>query len=60
MDAEDLEPRKAIVKPKDLDALGVEELEKYVAELEAEILQVKAKIEQKKAYLDGASAFFKS
>lgn len=60
MDADDLEPRKAIIKPKDLDALGVEELEKYLAELEAEALQVKAKIEQKKAYLDGASAFFKS
>ena len=59
MDAEDLEPRKAIIKPKDLDALSVTELEDYLGELEAEVVQVKAKIEQKRSYLDGAAAFFK-
>ena len=35
MDLEDLEPRKQKPKPKDLDALGVEELEAYIEELAA-------------------------
>ncbi len=60
MDIEDLEPRKAIEKPKDLELLGVDELETYLAELEAEAELVRAKIKAKKAYLSGADAFFKS
>ena len=60
MDLDDLEPRKAIEKPKDLDSLGVEQLEAYLAELEAEAAQVKAKIEAKKQYLSGAASLFKS
>ncbi len=56
MDIEDLEPRKAIEKPKDLDALGVDQLESYLGELLAEVETVKAKISAKKAYLDGAAA----
>lgn len=59
MDPEDLEPRKQKPKPKDLDALGVDELEDYLADLEAEILRVKDKIKTKKAYLSGADALFK-
>ena len=60
MDLEDLEPRKAIAKPKDLDSLGVEQLEDYLAELEAEAAQVRAKIEAKKDYLSNAAGLFKS
>ena len=60
MDLDDLEPRKAIEKPKDLDSLGIEQLEAYLAELEAEAAQVKAKIESKKQYLSGAASLFKS
>ena len=60
MDADDLEPRKAIVKPKDLDALGIEELEDYIAELEAEIARTKEKIAAKQSFKSGAEAFFKS
>ena len=37
MDIEDLEPRKAVEKPKDLDALGIAQLEEYLAELESEV-----------------------
>ncbi len=59
MDPEDLEPRKQKPKPKDLDAMGVEELEEYLGELEAEAARVKAKIEAKKSYLSGADALFK-
>lgn len=60
MDLEDLEPRKQKPKPKDLDSLGVDELEDYLANLEAEAERVKQKIAAKKAYLTGAGSLFKS
>lgn len=61
MDPEDLEPRSAQPKPKDLDEMGIEELEDYLADLDTEADRVRAKIEAKKAYLEGAAAsFFKT
>ena len=60
MDLEDLEPRKQKPKPKDLEAMGVEELESYLSELAAEMERVREKIAAKKAYLEGASGLFKS
>jgi uncharacterized small protein (DUF1192 family) len=60
MDLDELEPRKKKTQPKDLDALGVEQLEEYLAELEAEAERVRAKLAEKKAYLAGAQALFKS
>ncbi len=60
MDIEDLEPQKKKAAPKDLDAMGVEQLEEYLAELEAEAARVRAKLAEKKTYLAGAQAFFKS
>ncbi len=59
MDLDELEPQKQKPAPKDLDALGVEQLEEYLAELEAEAARVRAKLVEKKAYLAGAQAFFK-
>lgn len=60
MDIEDLEPRKQKPKPKDLDSLGIEQLEEYLAELQAEAARVEEKIAVKKSYLSGADSFFKS
>ena len=60
MDIEDLEPQKKKAAPRDLDAMGVEQLENYLAEIEAEVERVRAKITEKKDYLTGARAFFKS
>ncbi|WP_299397513.1 DUF1192 domain-containing protein [Pelagibius sp.] len=60
MDIEDLEPRKQAPKPRDLDSLGVEQLEEYLAELQAEVARVEEKIAAKKSYRSGADAFFKS
>ena len=60
MEPEDLEPRAVRPKPKDLDMMGVEELEEYLAELEAEALRVKEKIKAKRDYKSGAAALFKS
>ncbi|MEE8227354.1 MAG: DUF1192 family protein [Kiloniellales bacterium] len=59
MDLEDLEPRKQPPKPKDLESMGVEELEEYLAELESEAERVREKIAAKKAYLSGADSLFK-
>ncbi len=60
MDLDELEPQKKKAAPKDLEALGVEQLEEYLADLEAEAERVRAKLADKKAYLAGAQAFFKS
>ncbi len=60
MDLDELEPQKKKAAPQDLDALGVEQLEEYLAELEAEAERVRAKLADKKNYLAGAQAFFKS
>ena len=60
MELDDLEPRKQKPKPKDLEIMGVEELEAYLAELQGEAERVKQKIAAKKAYLSGAEGFFKS
>lgn len=59
MDLDDLEPRKQQPKAKDLEAMGVDELEAYLAELEEEAERVRAKIAAKKAYLSGAEGLFK-
>ena len=59
MDLDDLEPRKQKPKPKDLEAMGVDELEAYLGELEQEANRVREKIAAKKAYLSGADALFK-
>lgn len=59
MELDDLEPRKTKPKPKDLDVMGVEELEEYLAELDTEAARVKEKLAAKKAYLSGAEGLFK-
>lgn len=60
MDLEDLEPRKGKAKPRDLETLGVDELEAYLAALGAEAERVRQKIAAKKAYLAGAAGLFKN
>jgi len=60
MDPEELEPRKKVPAPLDLDRMSIEELKDYIAAMEAEISRVKAKIEAKKAHLAGAAGLFKS
>ncbi len=59
MDLDELEPQKKKAAPKDLDAMGVEQLEEYLAEIETEAARVRAKIAEKKDYLTGAERFFK-
>lgn len=57
---EDLEPRKKPPVQKDLENMGVVELEEFIAELKVEIARAEKEIEKKKAVRDRASSVFKS
>jgi uncharacterized small protein (DUF1192 family) len=59
MDIEDLEPRNKPAAKKNLDPLGVDELEAYLAALEAEMARVRAEIEVKRKRRSGAESIFK-
>ncbi|MGH6954737.1 MAG: DUF1192 domain-containing protein [Alphaproteobacteria bacterium] len=59
MDPEELEPKKAKPQPRNLEVMGVEELDAYVAELAAEIERVKQVIAAKRSHRSGADSLFK-
>jgi uncharacterized small protein (DUF1192 family) len=59
MEPEDLEPKKRKIEPKNLDVMGVTELDDYIAELEAEIARVRAAIAKKTTHRSAAESFFK-
>ncbi len=44
MDLDELEPRKKKIEPRNLEVMGVKELEAYINELETEIARVRAAI----------------
>jgi uncharacterized small protein (DUF1192 family) len=56
---DDLEPRTAKPKPKDLSVLGVTELEVYIEALEAEIQRARNEISARQKQKSGAEAIFK-
>jgi uncharacterized small protein (DUF1192 family) len=60
MDPEDLEPRRTAPKPRNLEIMGIEELEAYIAELQAEIDRAQAAIDSRKKHRSAADALFKS
>ncbi len=59
---EDLDntPRNAPKKPKPLDNMSVEELEKGILEMKDEIVRYEKEIARKKAHKDAMSKLFKS
>ena len=59
MDPEDLLPRTQPPQKKNLEIMGVSELEDYIADLEAEIARARAVIESKQSHRSGAEALFK-
>lgn len=59
MDEEDLVPRRKAPAKRDLEPLGVGELEAYIAELEEEIARVRMEIGAKRKQRGGAEALFK-
>lgn len=60
MDIEDIDPKTKKPKLRNLDPLGVEELQNYIAELQEEIARVEADIAKKKKHLSAAESLFKS
>lgn len=59
MDWDDLEPKKKQVTPRNLEIMGIAELDAYIGELEAEIARTRAMIDKKQSAKSGAEAFFK-
>lgn len=59
MDIDDLEPRKAPKKPKDLSGYSIEELNTYIETLQAEIERARATIAAKQAHRASVDVFFK-
>ena len=60
MDTDDLDPKTKRPKLRNLDPMGVEELQNYIAELKEEIARVEADIAKKKQHLSAAASLFKS
>ena len=59
MDIEDLEPRNAVAKPKDLSGWNIEDLEEYVERMRLEIARAEAMIHSKHNVSSAADALFK-
>ena len=57
-DEEEQRPQKRLTNPK-LDALGVAELEAYIAELRAEITRAEGEIARKRDHRSEADRFFR-
>jgi uncharacterized small protein (DUF1192 family) len=60
MDTDDLEPRKAKPKLKNLDPMSVEDLAEYIEALKVEIRRVEENMQKKKAHLSAAAGLFKT
>ncbi len=59
MDWDDLDPKKKLPAPKNLEIMGVAELNAYIEALEAEIARARAAIAAKQSARAGAESFFK-
>ncbi|MBC7951697.1 MAG: DUF1192 domain-containing protein [Rhodospirillaceae bacterium] len=59
MDWDELDPKKKVPEKKNLEIMGVAELNAYIAELESEIGRTRATIAGKQAAKQGAESFFK-
>lgn len=57
---DDLDPRTKKAKPRNLDAMSVEELRDYIEELKSEIVRVEGEITKKQKHMNAASSLFKS
>ncbi|NBC34880.1 MAG: DUF1192 family protein [Alphaproteobacteria bacterium] len=60
MEPDDAEPRAATPKPRNLDAMGIDELEAYIAELQAEVERARAAIAAKQGQKAAAEKLFGS
>ncbi len=60
MDMDELEPKTKKPQKRNLEPLGVAELETYIAELREEIARVEADMARKRKHLAAAEGLFKS
>lgn len=60
MDMDDLDPKTKKPQKRNLEPLGVAELENYIGELREEIARVEADIARKKKHLSAAESLFRS
>lgn len=56
----DDQPRNQPRKPRPLDNMSIEELERYIGDMKDEIVRVEGEIARKKAHRDAVSSLFKS
>lgn len=56
---DELEPRKKPAGKKNLDDMGIVELEAYIVELQAEIIRTEKEVEKKKMIRDRAASVFR-
>ncbi|MCA1906847.1 MAG: DUF1192 domain-containing protein [Magnetospirillum sp.] len=59
MDWDDLEPKKKVAPLRNLEIMGIEELQDYIGELKAEIVRAESAIAAKENVKRGAEALFK-
>ncbi len=59
MDWDEAETKNRIVAPRNLDTMGVAELNAYIGELEAEIARARAAITARQSARAGAESFFR-
>ena len=60
MDTDDLEPLKPKPAPTNLEVMGIEEIEEYIAGLEAEIARARGAIDAKRGHRGAADSLFKT
>ncbi len=60
MDTDDLEPMKPKLAPTNLEVMGIEEIEEYIAGLEAEIARARGAIDAKQGHRGAADSLFKT
>lgn len=59
MDWDELDPKKKVPERRNLEVMGVAELEAYIVDLQAEIARAQAAIAAKQKAKSGAEKFFK-
>ncbi len=56
---DELEPRRPILAPRDLEIMSIESLRDYIGDLEGEIARVHEVIARKQIAREGAESFFR-
>lgn len=58
MDTDEIDPPRPTLEPKDLEAMSIEHLERYIVSLKNEIKRVDDTISKKESHRSGADSLF--